>query len=130
MQEKINFNIVENPSKFNEETYSQFLKDYKETKLSAKQLMEKYNFSQLDYKRYLKVIKERTGFKRNKGVQNPRHTYKIPNGTYKVTKTIDGKTYHYGIYKKEEEAIKVRDKLIECNWDINMLDLIKREVLG
>lgn len=43
------------------------------------------------------------------------HTYRIIKGTPRIS---------YGTYKTFEDAKKVREELIECNWDRNQLPKI------
>ena len=130
MQDEIKFQIVENPEKFNETVYQQFQKDYQNYNIRPRELMEKYQFSQIDSSRYIHEIYRRAGFRRKRGVQNPRHIYKLETGVYRVSKTINGKTYHYGVYQKEKDAVYVRDKLIQSNWDIGKLEEIRYKLLA
>ena len=127
MQDKINFRIVENPEKFKETIYQKFLKDYMNTDIRPYELMEKYQFSQIDYSRYISEIYRRTGFKRKRGVQKPIHIDKRENGVYRVSKTINGKTYHCGVYKNKNNAVYVRDKLIQSNWNMHKLNKIRKK---
>lgn len=50
-------------------------------------------------------------------------------GTYTVQKTINGKFHYGGTYKTEEIAKKVVEKLNECDWDLEQLPRIKKEVV-
>jgi len=43
------------------------------------------------------------------------------NGVYKVNKIIEGKPRYIGSFKTVEGAIKLRDYLIENNWNLNVL---------
>lgn len=45
-----------------------------------------------------------------------------------VQKTMDKKTYHCGFYESISDARKVRDKLVECNWDFRQLNNILKEL--
>ena len=45
------------------------------------------------------------------------------NGVYKIHKLIDGQQKFIGLFKTPEEAMKVRDILIENNWDLTSIPL-------
>ena len=47
---------------------------------------------------------------------------------YRISRTHKGKTTSYGTYKTEKEAIKVVEKLTECNWDKTQLPSILKEL--
>ncbi|WP_405316217.1 hypothetical protein [Methanobrevibacter sp.] len=49
-------------------------------------------------------------------------------GRYRIQKVINGRKISYGTYDTLEEAILVRDKLMECDWDKKQLQEIKDEL--
>lgn len=51
------------------------------------------------------------------------------NGRFYIRKRRRNKIRSYGGYSTLEEAIKVRDKLMNCEWDRSKLEQIKKEVL-
>ena len=62
--------------------------------------------------------------------------FKSKNNIYKVGNKFTVRKYnkYYGFYKDYDFAVKVRDKLIESDWDESKLDIIvenlKKEVMG
>jgi len=46
---------------------------------------------------------------------------KTSTGKFKVRKVINGKQYYFGTYDSFDEAVAVRDKLIESDWDKNII---------
>lgn len=44
--------------------------------------------------------------------------------SFRVSKSINGKRQEFGTYKSHAEALIVRNKLIECNWDKSQLPII------
>ena len=51
------------------------------------------------------------------------------NQKYSITKTFGrNNTIHYGRYNSLEDARKVRDKLVKCNWEKSQLQQICREL--
>lgn len=49
-------------------------------------------------------------------------------GRYAIRKTINGKRMTFGTYASMDEACRVIEKLIECDWDKSKLDEIKKEL--
>lgn len=49
-------------------------------------------------------------------------------GRYRIQKVINGRKISYGTYDTLEEAILVRDKLMECDWNKKQLQEIKDEL--
>ena len=49
-------------------------------------------------------------------------------GRYRIRKKDNGKAVSYGTYATIEEAMMVRDKLVECDWDKKQLQKIKDEL--
>ena len=52
---------------------------------------------------------------------------KTPSKSYSIVKSINGKNIYFGSYKDENEAIIIRDELIECGWDKEELPRILDE---
>lgn len=57
--------------------------------------------------------------------KDTKHIVKVGN-SYRISKMISGELNHFGHYKTLEEAIEIRDKLIENNWDKNIVNIPKR----
>ena len=51
--------------------------------------------------------------------------YNKAAGRYSVQKYIDGSVINFGYYDSKEEALHVRELLIDNNWDKDVLDLVK-----
>ena len=49
-------------------------------------------------------------------------------GRYRIQKIINGRKISYGTSDTLEEAILVRDKLMECDWNKKQLQEIKDEL--
>lgn len=56
------------------------------------------------------------------------HMVETKSGSYSITKTIDGVSYHYGTYRDKKEAEKIVEALQEKGWDINELPGILKEL--
>lgn len=54
------------------------------------------------------------------------HYDKIWN-RYRIQKVLYGRRVSYGSYDTLEDAVKVRDELIKCNWDKKQLNKIREE---
>ena len=59
---------------------------------------------------------------------NPKNSIRHHSGGFVLEKTINGKTVYYGYYKTLETAEKVKQKLIQCNWNKKYLPLIHKEL--
>lgn len=51
-------------------------------------------------------------------------------GHYIIQKNINGKQIHCGTYHTLEEAIKVRDQLIDNDWDVDFINSLKHSSKG
>lgn len=47
---------------------------------------------------------------------------------FAIMKSIKGDFRYYGVYNTMEDARKVRNKLIDCNWDKSQLPSIHKEL--
>lgn len=56
-----------------------------------------------------------------------RYINRTRSGKYAVQKHMDGENIYYGTYNSKEEAEKVAERLLECNWDKEQLETILRE---
>ena len=54
--------------------------------------------------------------------EDTRYIHRV-NDYYRITRVFDGKPKHFGHYKSLEEAISIRDELIQNNWDDSFLEL-------
>ena len=123
---KVNFRIIDGDKWNSKVDYEQLKLDYLNPSISVKEILKKHNISRGEYYRQRKIIVEETGVKikpsYNGGtsqiVDVMRYITQDPlSQKYRVQKYIDGMLRHYGRYKDLEEAIRVRDALIEHDWD-------------
>lgn len=56
-----------------------------------------------------------------------RYINRTRSGKYAVQKHMDGENIYYGSYNSKEEAERVVERLLECNWDKEQLETILRE---
>ena len=54
--------------------------------------------------------------------------YHICKGRYVVHKVIEGKNIYFGSFGDEETAQKIVDRLKACDWDKDLMPLIRDEV--
>lgn len=57
--------------------------------------------------------------------KNLKHIQQNKAGKFVIQKMINKKQTHCGVYDTLEEAVKVRDKLIESNWDLDLINTLK-----
>ena len=50
------------------------------------------------------------------------------NSGYRIRKNVNRRLEYFGVYTSFDDAIKVRDRLIETGWDINQLNDICMEL--
>lgn len=56
------------------------------------------------------------------------HIYENDSGNFSVRKEVKRVKVHFGCYKKFDDAKKVRDRLIDVDWNQDMLDTILLEL--
>ena len=120
-KERPNFVIVEN---YDEDIDLEAMaKDYLDPSVSIPKLCKKYGISRKKYYSLKKHLVDMTGVEYKasywggRGVSNFEHIYETDSGHFKITKFIDGKSYHFGQYDSLDEAVLVRDDLIAHDWD-------------
>ena len=125
LKQKPNFRIVEGVSQ-PEVDFEELKKDYLNRDMYVDDILKKHNISRREYTRLRKRLVEETGEPSKKSNSN-----KLPNsntnekhiskdllsGHYKVTKWIGDRTVHFGTYKSLIDAVKVRNVMVEHNWD-------------
>ena len=121
---KPRFTIIEGKDNF-EELYLKFEKDYLGSELTISEILSKHNISQNMYKKLLKAVYKRTGYKR------PKHTHlkkyrmrcieETKSGNYRIRRT----PYYYGTYPSLEIALKVRSILDENDWDVSLVPQLR-----
>lgn len=66
---------------------------------------------------------------KEKGKYSPRN-YSFNNGFYQVQKWINGKLVHICSFRKECDAKQCVRLMRECDWDIEQISRVKKEVLS
>lgn len=59
----------------------------------------------------------------------PEYIYKKVNGTYVIQKQSNNKKVHIGTFKNKEDAVKVRNKLVESNWNPKLMNELRYKSL-
>ena len=63
-----------------------------------------------------------------KNVDNQYRFICLCNGYFNIRKYVNGEQIYYGYFKELDDAVKVRDKLMECDWDKSQLPRIMEEL--
>lgn len=134
----MNFRVVEGEESISFPYFDEFCDDFFNPNLYVKDLLQKYKLSRNEYNRLRKKIVEKyhietkpTKFHPSpNNPENMTYIHKHNVDKFAVIKLINGKKVYYGAYDTVEIAQKIRDKLIECDWDKSKLKQIKSEVLG
>ena len=50
------------------------------------------------------------------------------NGSFVIRRVVDGKQMYYFRCRELDDAVRIRDKLIECDWDKSKIPEIKMEL--
>ena len=104
----------------------QLKQDYLNPDCSVKDILKKHNISRNEYYRLRRIIVDETGvLAKPSNFGGKPHIFDVSRYIsqdpltlkYRVGKYIKGVLKHYGRYSTLEEAIKVRDDLIEHDWD-------------
>lgn len=128
------FNIIE--GYVPDVDYEEFKEDFINPHILVSEIREKYNISQRVYNEYRDRVLKETGLWKKPNIAHQRFIKGVPltsnyksaeyireiKGDYVVVKTIGYDTRYYGRYEDYETAKKVRDVLVENNWnqDIGM----------
>ena len=124
-----NFRIVEGHT--SDVDYEEFKRDFLNPYFLVEDIKKKYGISSRKYNNYREKVLKETGLWRKPSVAqhksldgtildgNCRYSEFIQNvnDDFLVVKTIDYNTHYYGRYSDYETAVKVRDILMENNWD-------------
>ena len=130
----INFTISEGEPQ-NSINYNNFKKDFLNPKMTVKDLQQKYNINYNNYRKLREricdeeeITQKPTVSNNKKGILDDKtYVHKYGDG-FAVIKYINNQRHYYGTYKNLETSKKIRDKLMECNWDKTQLQSIKEEV--
>ena len=133
-----NFRIIEGYEP--DVDYEEFKKDFLDPYILVDELRKKYGISPRKYNEYRARVLKETGLWRKPNVAQQRFLKGLPltrdcqcaeyiqnvNGDFLIVKTICYDTHYYGRYTDYETALKVRDILIENNWDKELGEELKR----
>lgn len=135
MSKKLTFRLVENSDAHLDLIYDDFKVDFLNPKCHVPELKKKYDLSVSKYN-YLrgKVLKE-TGLQekptlkggRHYTITDKRYIIKHNHGKCTIYKTVDGYKKSFGTYPDFETAKIVRDKLVDCNWDMKTALELKKQ---
>ena len=88
-------------------------------KLALEDVLLKYN---LTFKDLFRLSKELHNYTKKDG--SLKYIQNTGSGTFMINKSVNGVNRYFGSYLTEEDAVFVRDKLIDCNWSMSCLDSI------
>ena len=115
--------------------YESFKKDFLDPNQKVDDIKEKYNLSPSDYMEYRNRVLDETGlskkpafYGRDITIKDETYITRRYNG-YDVFKHINGKYKFFGKYKDLGTARLVRDKLLECDWDEEVAEELKKKYL-
>lgn len=134
------FQVIEG-GRTSEINYEEFKKDFIDPSTRTPELKKKYDMSKSEWKEYRQRVLDETGLVRKptsdyhynciltnysgyQNVEGNEYIQKVQHG-WTVVKTINYETTYYGRYSSLECAKKVRDKLVESNWDSEVGEHLK-----
>lgn len=133
-KERPNFRIIENYEP--DIDLEEFKKDYLDENTNIDEMCRKYDISRKKFYDIKKQALDGMGvkIKPNRGryaccSNERRHIYKA-NNHYRVSKVIDSRVIYFGQYSSLDTAIKVRDLLIEHDWDYDYYFEVIRPQFG
>lgn len=135
IKEKVNFRIVENADANLDIIYPQFKEDFLNPRIHVPELKEKYDLSVAKYKYLRGRVLEETGLPEKPTLKGGRHyvitdsryIIKHKSGKCTIYKTVDGYKKSFGTYPDFETAKIVRNKLVDCNWDMTEAAQLKKQ---
>ena len=135
----VNFKVIDGDDSFYTKADT-FIRLYTDKKYTIESICSELNLTVNQYNRLRDYCAEFKGlsvknkigkFKKcNGSVSLPKYYSRTMFGTFQVRKTVNGKVIAYGVYKTPEIADAIVERLIECDWDKNELERIRKEVLG
>lgn len=102
-----------------------FIIDYCDKKINAWEMQRKYGITPRQYRLIIRYFNDEKKVKPYKYKSPQRkYIYRDKYGSYVVRKRVNGVFKHFGSYRKLDEAISIRDKLMECDWDKDKVDML------
>lgn len=126
MTDKPRFRWVEGDKWATDIDFEELKMDYLNPQITVDEILKKHNISRNEYRRLRNRLVEETGVPVKPSthggkpkIHNSREyiTYDSLAQKFRVSKYIKGMLRHYGRYKTLEEAQRVRDVMIEHDWD-------------
>lgn len=130
----VSFNLVDgNDDWIN--VYPEFKKDFLNELVRVSDLKKKYDLSNGKYNYLRKQVLEETGLVekpaklggKNLAFKESRFIVQDKKGTCRIYKTLNYVKVSFGTYPDFETAKKVRDKLLESNWDMELAAELKEK---
>lgn len=131
-KERPNFHIVEN--EYTEVDLDEFEKLFFDPYVSVKDIYKHFNIGFYQYTKLKKQLSQKLGHPIRKpsnlggsvAVHEMRYISQLKNGKWRLSKTIKGKTHHFGHWSTIEVAKAVRSILEESGWDKKTYEMIRR----
>ena len=127
----MNFNIIE------QNWTEEFYKNYPDIKqdlvggMPIKDIKKKYGLTEGRWLSYRKELINEGVITKKKAKRKGRYTpknYSYNHGFYQVQKWKNGGVVHIASFKRECDAQKCVQLMRECNWDLNEISRIKKEI--
>jgi len=121
-----NFRIIDGDKWESDIDFEQLKLDYLNPKITVPQLIKKHNITRGEYQRQRKRIVEETGVPRKPSTHGGRLktynsedniTYDSLAKKFRVSKYINGMLRHFGRYDTLQEAERVRNVMVDHDWD-------------
>ena len=95
-----------------------FIEDFSANDTKAKDLQKKYKISPRQYRLVIRYLKKEIK-RKPKYYKSPqrKYIYRSEYGLYVIRKRINGNYEYFGRFRNLDEAIEMRNKLIENNWN-------------
>ena len=99
-----------------------FIIDFCDKRINGWKMQEKYKITGRQYRLLTDYLNKEIRVKpRSYKSPQRKYIYRDKYGSFVVRKRVDGVFKFYGAFRKLDDAIEMRDKLIECDWDENMI---------
>lgn len=100
----------------------EFIVDFSANGSKAKDLQEKYKISPRQYRLVIRYLnKEVKGKPKYYKSPQRKYIYRSEYGLYVIRKRINGNYEYFGRFRNLDEAIEMRNRLMENNWNKEIL---------
>ena len=93
-------------------------------------IMMKLKLTYQVFYKLLNDVKQSTSVDFNKTNRDDRYIYKYNEKTYYIRKFVNGKYKNFGYYHDKEIAIKIRNYLENINWNIELFNQTKEDIIN